>query len=360
VVVSRHGEPEVLEVVEEDLPEPGPGEVRIRVLAAGVSAFDLIYRRWGHLPGSPPVPFTLGEDVVGVVDECGGSTLDAPPLGEVVAAGTWILGVGGGYSEYLCPPADQLVPVPEGVDPVDAVCLVVNYLTAHQHLHLLGKAQPGERVLVHGAAGGVGTAVVQLARRAGLEVYGTAGTAQLDLVASLGATPIDYRRENFVQRIHELTGAGVDLVIDPVGGARHLWDSYRILGQRGRLVWLGSAAVETQGLRAGAMSIGMTFLLRLLPDGRHVPRCPTMASYATAHNDWYRRTLTELLDALADGELEPVVAAALPLADAARAHRLLEAGGHTGKFVLVTDSYASDTPTGPGERWEVGTDPIGD
>ena len=108
VVVSRHGGPEVLEVIEEALPEPGPGEVRVGVLAAGVSGFDLIYRRWGHLPGPPRVPFTLGEDVVGVADEVAAG-VDTVVPGQVVAGGTWVLGVGGGYSEYLCLPADQLV-----------------------------------------------------------------------------------------------------------------------------------------------------------------------------------------------------------------------------------------------------------
>lgn len=338
VVVSRHGGPEVLEVIEEALPELGPGEVRVGVLAAGVSGFDLIYRRWGHLPGAPRVPFTLGEDVVGVADEVA-AAVDTVVPGQLVAGGTWVLGVGGGYSEYLCLPADQLVPVPDGVEPVEAVCLVVNYLTAHQHLHHLGRAQRGERVLVHGAAGGVGTALVQLARLAGLDVYGTAGTDQLELVASLGATPIDYRTEDFVKRIRDLTGDGVDLVVDTVGGAKHLWDSYRVLRRGGRLVWLGSAAVETQGLRAGAFSMATTSLLRLLPDRRRVPRCPTMASFAKQHNDWYRDTLGELLGALAGGDLEPVVAARIPLADAARAHALLETGQHTGKVVLVTKTH---------------------
>ncbi|MGI9595185.1 MAG: medium chain dehydrogenase/reductase family protein [Acidimicrobiales bacterium] len=338
VVMTEHGGPEVLQLAEEELPEPRAGEVRVKVLAAGVSAFDLIYRRWAHLPGGPKLPFTLGEDVVGVVDEIGpgATTFDA---GQMVAGGTWVLGVGGGYTEYLCLPETELVAVPDGVDPAEAVCVVINYLTAHQHLHDIGKVRRGERILVHGAAGGVGSAVLQLGKLAGLEMFGTAARDQHDLVSSLGATPIDYQTEDFVARIRALTGDGVDVVIDPIGGAKHLWRSYRILRQGGRLVWLGSAAVDQQGLRVAPFSMAMSFLLRLVPDGKRVPRCPTMDKHAQAHPDWYHKTLTELLDALATHELEPVIAQRVPLAEAAKAHELLERGGHTGKVVLTTNAY---------------------
>ncbi len=327
----------MLQVVEEDLPEPGAGEVRVRVLAAGVSAFDLMYRRWaGRLPGSPRVPFSLGGDVVGVVDKLGdgASSLE---LGQMVAGGTWVLGVGGGgYAEFVCLPAGELVPVPPGVDPAEAVCLVVNYLTAHQHLHQIGKVRSGERVLIHGAAGGVGTALVQLGGLAGLEMYGTASRHNHELVSELGATPIDYRTEDFVERIRSLTGNGVDVVIDTVGGPRHLWRSYRALGKGGRLVWLGSAAIEKQGLRVGLLSLPITTLLRLLPDSKRAPRCPTLDKFAKKNHEWYRNTLTELLDSLAAGTIKPVVAERIPLAEAARAHELLERGGHAGKVVLLT------------------------
>ncbi|MCP4083440.1 MAG: zinc-binding dehydrogenase [Actinomycetia bacterium] len=338
VVVTEHGGPDVLQLVEEDPPEPGPSEVRIKVLAAGVSAFDLIYRRWAHLPGSPKLPFTLGEDVVGVVDQ-NGPRATVFEAGQMVAGGTWAFGVGGGYSEFLCLPESELVTVPAGVDPAEAACLVVNYLTAHEHLHHIAGARSGERLLVHGAAGGVGTALLQLGKLAGLEMFGTAARDQHELVSSLGATPIDYQTEDFVARIQALTDDGVDVVIDPVGGAKQLWRSYRTLRQGGRLVWLGSAAVDQQGLRVAPFSMAMALLLRLIPDGKRVPSCPTLDKHAKAHPDWYHTTLTELLDALATNQLEPVIAQRIPLAEAARAHELLERGGHTGKVVLTTDAY---------------------
>ena len=125
VVVTRHGGPDVLQVIEEPLPEPGQGEVRVRVLAAGVSAYDLMLRRSGKLLGGPRVPYTPGEDVVGVVDKLGEGVSTLEP-GQTVAGATFCLGVGGGYAEFICLPASELVPVPTGVDPAEAVCLVAN------------------------------------------------------------------------------------------------------------------------------------------------------------------------------------------------------------------------------------------
>ena len=145
---------------------------------------------------------------------------------------------GGAYAEYVCLPASDFVAVPDGVDPAAAVCLVANYITAANMMHRIAKVQAGERVLVHGAAGGVGTALLELGRSAGLTIYGTASKPKHGVVEALGATPIDYRNEDFVERIRELTGDGVDVVFDPIGGARQLRRSYRALRRGGRLVWV--------------------------------------------------------------------------------------------------------------------------
>jgi len=333
VVVTRHGGPDVLQMVEEDRPEPRAGEVRVKVLAAGVSAYDLMFRRSRLLPGTPRVPFTLGEDVVGVVDTLGEDVATVEP-GQMVAGATFCLGVGGGYAEFICLPAGELVPVPSGVDPAEAVCVVVNYLTAHMAMHRAANVRSGERILVHGAAGGVGTALLELGRLAGLEMYGTASRYNHELVSALGATPIDYRTEDFVERIHSLTGDGVDAVFDPIGGARQLWRSYRALRKGGRLVWFGVAATKKEGLRVIPLTLLMVSLLTLLPDGKQVPSLPDLGK----DNAWYRATLTELLDALAAGKIKPVVAERIPLAEAARAHELLERGRYAGKVVLVASA----------------------
>ena len=330
VVVSRHGGPDVLQVVEEDRPEPRAGEVRVKVLAAGVSAYDLMFRRSGSLPGTPRVPFTLGTDVVGVADKLG-EEVSTVELGQMVAGATFSLDGLGGYAEHVCLSASDLVPVPSGADPAEAVCLVANYLAAHMAMHRTANIQRGERVLVHGAAGGVGTALLQLGRLAGLEMYGTASKYNHELVSALGATPIDYRTDDFVERIHSLTGDGVDAVFDPIGGARQLWRSYRALRKDGRLVWFGVAATKKKGLRVIPLTLLTVFLLKLIPDGKQTPLFPDLGK----DNAWYRETLAELLDLLAGGKIRPVVAERIPLAEAARAHELLERGGYAGKVVLT-------------------------
>jgi NADPH:quinone reductase-like Zn-dependent oxidoreductase len=333
IVVTRHGGPEVLQMVAEDLAEPGPGEVRVRVLAAGVSAYDLMHRISGSLPGAPPLPYTLGEDIVGVADKLG-EGVSSVEVGQTVAG----YPRGGGYAEFICLPASELVPVPEGVDPAQAVCLVANYLTAHLMLHRIAGVRSGECILVHGAAGGVGSALLELGKLAGLEMYGTASKYNHELVSALGATPIDYRTEDFVGRIRNATAGGADAVFDPIGGARQIWRSYRALRKGGRLVWFGMAATKTAGMRAIPLSLLMVFLLKLAPGGKQVPLSPNLAEFAPANPDWYRETLAELLDLLAAGRIKPVVAERTPLAEAARAHELIERGGYAGKVVLVGDA----------------------
>ena len=338
VVVSKHGGPEVLVPISEEPPEPGPGEVRVAVEAAGVSGFDLMYRRWRRLPGCPPLPFSLGEDVVGRIDKLG-EGVQALQVGQRVTGATWAIGFGGGYTESICLPAGELVPVPEDADAAAIVCLVANYLTAYLHLHEYGRAVSNERLLVHGAAGGVGSATLELGRVAGLEMYGTASRHNLDIVSELGAEPIDYRSEDFVSRIAELTGDGVDVVVDPVGGARQLTRSYRTLRPGGRLVWLGAAATRDKGLSIGFTSLALTAAMRLFPGDRSVPATQDVGTYSMANPEWYRTTLTELIDLTVEGSIQPLVSERVPLTEASRAHELLERGGHAGKVVLVTDHY---------------------
>jgi NADPH:quinone reductase-like Zn-dependent oxidoreductase len=327
IVVTRRGGPDVLRLVEEPIPEPGAGEVRVKTEVAGVSAFDAMVRS-GRFPGFPKVPFTPGVDVVGVVDVVGEEVSTVAP-GQRVAV---LLGFTlGGYADYVCVPAGDAVPVPSDVDAAEAVCLVANYLTAHRVMHEVASVRSGERVLIQGAAGGVGTALLELGRLAGLEMYGTASQRNHELVSRLGATPIDYRTEDFVDRIRELTGDGVDVVFDPIGGARQLWRSYRTLRRGGRLVWFGVAASSRHGMRVIPASLVTRFALSLIPDGKHAPSSPDPG------NEWNRATLAQLFDLLGSGKLEPLVAERLPLAEAARAHELLARGGYAGKLVLITN-----------------------
>lgn len=326
IVATRTGGPEVLRVIEEEALEPSAGEVRVKVLAAGVSAYDVMVRSSRLLPPKPP--FTPGVDLAGAVDKTGEGVAGFEP-GQHVAAllGHW----NGGYAEMVCVPAKDLVPVPRDLDPAEVVCLIANYLTAHRVLYEDAKVQRGERILVQGAAGGVGSAILQLGRLEELEIYGTASKHNHELASSLGATPIDYRNENVVKRVRKLSDGGVDAAFDHIGGFRQLRKSYRSLRKGGRLVWYGVAASKYHGIRIIPLSIATMVLLKLIPDGRS-------AIFSSDPGDYAQRVLPELLDLLAQGQLEPIIAERIPLAEARRAHESIERGGYAGKYVLVTDT----------------------
>ena len=328
VVVTARGGPERLTVVEARVGTPASHEVRLRTLAAGISGMDLMVRQH-RFPGFPRVPFTPGVDVVGIVEEVGAEVVDVAP-GQVVAA---LLGTEGGYAESLCVPGADVVAVPDGVDPAEAVCLVANYLTAYSMLHRTAVVIDGERILVQGAAGGVGTALLDLARLVDLQVYGTASPHNHQVVADYGATPIDYHTEDVAAWARRHTAGGFDVVFDPIGGARQLWASYRALGPGGRLVWFGVAGSARHGIGVIPASLATRMALSLLPDSKRAP----MPSDPSEPRDWYRGTLATLLDLLASGRIEPLVARRFPLLEAAAAHRFLETQPHAGRVVLVAD-----------------------
>src|SRR5262245_11836108 len=211
VIVDHFGGPEAVSVVEEDDPVPGPGQIRVRVLASGVSISDAQMRAGTYL-GGPKPPFTPGYELVGVIDELGPGCSRLSVGDRVGVLTQW-----GANAERVCVPEKYAVSVPEDLDPAEVVSLVFTYMTAYQLLHRAAKAKSGETVLVHGAAGRVGTAVLELARSAGLRVYGTASAADRGAVERLGGVPIDYRSEDFLDRVRELTGDGVDIALDQFG-----------------------------------------------------------------------------------------------------------------------------------------------
>src|SRR5689334_7696924 len=206
VIVTHYGGPEVITTIEEDIPAPKSGEVRVKVLAAGVSLPDVLAREGVH-PETPRVPYTPGWDFVGTVDQLG-EGVTGFELCQTVAA----MPIHGCYAQYLCVPKRKLVPVPARLDAAEAVAVVLNYITAYQMLHRSAKARPGQRMLIHGASGGVGTAMLQLAKLAGVEMYGTCSAKAAAVVRELGGVPIDYKDADFVTEIHRLTPGGVDAV----------------------------------------------------------------------------------------------------------------------------------------------------
>jgi NADPH2:quinone reductase len=245
IIVTRYGGPDELRVVEEECPEPKDGEVRVRVLAAGVAYPDLLMREGVH-PEKPPLPFTPGWDLIGVVDQLGKGVSGIVP-GQRIAA----LPISGAYAEFVCLPQSELVPVPSELDAAEAVSLVLNYITAYQMMHRSVQVRPGQRVLIHGAAGGVGSALLQLGRLAALEMYGTCSAQRASAVSDLGGIPIDYHHLDFVKEIHRVTSEGVDVVFDGIGGP-HMWRSRKVLRPAGKVVVYGL----TSSLSGGRLASG--------------------------------------------------------------------------------------------------------
>jgi NADPH2:quinone reductase len=345
IIVSRYGGPEELRAVEEECPEPKRGEVRVRVQTAGVSLPDLMMREGIH-PETPRVPFTPGWDLIGVVDRLGSGVFGVEP-GQVVAA----LPIFGAYAEFVCLPQHELVPVPIGLDSTEAVSLILNYVTAYQMLHRSAKVTPDQRVLIHGAAGGVGSALLQLGRLAGLKIYGTCSSRGASTVCDLGGIPIDYQHQDFVTEIHRLTGDGVDVVFDSIGGA-HIWRSRQALRSGGVVVAYGLTGALREGRVASGRSAGRHRFREIAVFGLYIaagwllPGRKRVIPYSIQwlkrfRPAWFREDLVALLDLLQQHKIKPLVAHRFPLAEARQAHELLGKGGVIGKLVLLNDGGES-------------------
>jgi NADPH2:quinone reductase len=246
----------------------------------------------------------------------------------------------GGYADYLCLPATELVPVPPQLDAAEAVCLILNYVTAYQMLHRSAQARPGESALVHSAAGGVGTALLQLARLHGVQTYGTASAGKLGTVEGLGGHAIDHKRSDFLAQIRKSPGGGVDMVFDGIGGW-NLVRSWRALTAGGRLVAYGLLSSFAGGKRdlkrlfSSAAGWGAAYALSLLARRKKL-LIYSIQMLKRRKPDWFRQDLTTLFDLLGRGDLKPIIDRRLPLEQAALAHELLAQGGTVGKIVLVS------------------------
>ena len=348
VIVSQFGGPEVLKVVEEEDPRPGPGEVLVKVLAAGVSFTDSQLRAGTYLPGAPKPPFTPGYELVGVVEQLG-SGCSRLRVGDRIGA----LTVWGADADRVCVPEAGAVEVPEDLDPAEVVSLVFTYMTAYQVLHRTAKAKAGETVLVHGAAGRVGAAMLELGTVAGLRLIGTAATHDQAKVQALGAIAIDYQHEDFLARVRELTdGEGVDVVSDSLGGPISL-RSFRALRPGGRLVVYGRYNTLKDGHKDWPAvirwyaAIAAVWLWDKLSPRRHVYsyHVQKYRDRATRRGgavggepmdpEQFRADFGIMLGLLREGKIHPAVAERLPLNDARHAHELLESSASKGKLVLV-------------------------
>lgn len=338
VVVTKRGGPEVLQVSTEELREPSPGEVRIRILATPVCLPD-VQARYGKSPLKPKVPFVPGYGVIGVVDAIGSekrySNRNAAQfsVGDQVAA----LTVFGGYSEYIYLSKNQLIPVPAGLDLAEAAILILNYIVAYQCLHRTARVKSGDKVLIIGASGGIGTAFLQLGRLAGLKMYGLASQNKHAILAEYGAIPIDYRTQDFVKVMRQAEPNGVDAVFDGMGGD-YFDRGISVLGRSGVFVEYGNP-LNLSGL---LKLLGKTVVTNLLPNGKKARVYGTSTSrfgYQPFLKDW-----ALLFKLLGEGKIKPVIEDRYPILEAARANAQLESGKVIGNLVLLAPELLCASP----------------
>ncbi|MFI7115157.1 medium chain dehydrogenase/reductase family protein [Amycolatopsis sp. NPDC049868] len=334
VVLPGKVEPEGLELRERPLPEPGPGQVVIAMEATGVSFAEQQMRR-GKYYDQPPFPFVPGYDLVGTVLTTGDG-VDGALTGRRVAALTKV----GSWASHVVLDAADVVPVPDGLGAEEAETAVVNGITAWQMLHRKARVRAGQTILVHGANGGVGSLLVQLAAQAGVQVIGTASKRHHEALRRKGVMPIDYRTEDISARVAELAPEGVDAVFDHVGGASVL-ASWKLLARGGTLVSYGSAATrDDEGSKQWPVLkiLARVLVWNSLPNGRNAYFFNVWAGRSFTKNRFrarLREDLTQVFTALKDGTITAEVAARLPLSRVAEAMRLAESGTIAGKVVLT-------------------------
>lgn len=326
VQLAEYGDPEYLRIVDLPRPSAGTGEVRVRVLASSINYTDtLIRRRLYPQTAASKVPLVMGYDVVGEIDEVG-PDVRGFAIGERVADMT----VTGSNATYRTLKAKDLTRVPANVDPAEAATLILSWTTAYQMLHRSARVEPGQRILMHGAGGAVGQALLSLARLAGTETWGGAHAKDSLLISDLGAHPIDYDGEDFTR----VLPGGFDVVFDGIGedGYRR---SFAALRPGGLLVAIGySAGAEAkQGLLHTLSIIARLYLWGLMPGGKRT-RFYSINAMRARHPDWFKNDLGRLLGMLSKRQIRPSVAERISFEEVPEAHRRLEAGGLQGKIVL--------------------------
>jgi synaptic vesicle membrane protein VAT-1 len=339
VVLTGHGGPDVLKVQERPDPSVGPGEVRIAVKAAGINFADTM-ARVGLYPDAPKPPCVLGYEVAGEIEAVGEGVTEHQ-AGDRVVAGTRF----GGQASLVSVPADQVLALPDRLSFEQGAAIPVNYATAYCGLVIMGGLKEGDRALIHAAAGGVGTAAVQIARMKGAEIFGTASGSKHDAVRELGATHmIDYRTQDFEDEVLRITdGEGVDVAFD-AQGPRSFRKSYRVLRQGGRLIMYGLAEASTGEGRSIPKLIGSLARmplatmpwwksLQMMNENKGVFGL-NMLAWWDREGDVERIT-GPMIGEIDAGGLEPVVAEAFPFERAGEAHSFIAGRRNIGKVVLV-------------------------
>jgi len=335
VLLKRYGGAEGIEVADAPLPSAGRGEVRVRMLASGIEYTEVVIRR--HVYAQTMFlrpPFVLGYDIVGEIDQLGDGVADFK-IGDRVAD----LTVVGSNATYRTLKARNLVRVPANVDPAEASALILSWMTAYQMLHRVARVRKSQRVLVQGAAGAVGQALLVLGRMAGLELWGTARAAHAGLIRELGGTAIDYQREDFTRVLPD----GFDVVFDGVGEEDYR-RAFAATAPGGLVCIYGyTAGVQARrGLSATLAWIARVYVRRKLrslrPKGKRL-RVYSINAMRATDLAWFKDDLAELFALLAEGAIQPRVAERIGFDQVAEAHRRLEAGGLDGKLVLCPDLH---------------------
>jgi len=337
-VVRRYGPPEVFESREVSDPQPKPGEVVIRVKTVGINFADLL-QRMGLYPGTPKPPFVPGLEIAGVIEKVaeGGKQSEGPPLkpGDAVAAFTQL----NAYAQWVSVPARNAYRLPAGMPFDDAAAIPVNYVTAYHSMFTMGNLQTGNRILIHGAAGGVGIAAVQLAKARGLVIFGTAGPAKQEYLRKIGVDhAIDYSKSDFVEVVRKFAADGIEMVMDPIGG-KSFARSAKCLGPTGRLVVYGfSAAAGPDGkknLVRGGVALAQTprfHPLKMMSQNMAV--IGVSLGNLQSRGALLRGELDELFRMYGAGKIKPVIGKTFPLAEAAAAHRYIHDRKNVGKVIL--------------------------
>jgi len=323
VVVTKRGGPEVLQIVENELRPPAAKEARIKVLATGVGRTDINYR-YGLSPFAPNVPFVPGYEIMGVVDAIGAEVTNVA-VGDRMAA---LIGHGG-YSEFIYLTEEHLVSVPNCLDPAEVVTVVLNYVSAHQMLHRVAKVKKGDTILVNSASGGMGTALLELGKLAGLKMYGTASQSKHHILEQYGAQAIDYQREDFVDVIHQAEPNGLDFVFEGIGGEQGD-RALSVLRHGGKLVAYAAPA----GLASILKDAWKLARINLLSRTKSAEFYGITALYLRDKKP-FMEDLPLLFHMLEEGKIKPVIAAKLPLLEARKANEMLENGQVTGNLVLL-------------------------
>lgn len=329
IAIKKFGGPEVLQIMQsESLPIARENEVRVKVSRTSAAFTDTLIRRGIYPDVRKKPPFILGYDLIGRVDKIG-SRVSKIKIGQKVAA----LTITGAYSEYVCLTADQVVPVPENLNANEALSMILTFTTAFQMLTRCANLKSGKKILVHGAGGAVGTAILQLGKLMNLKVYGTASKSKHQIIEELGGIPIDYKSQDFVQFIRDKELNGIDAVFDSIGG-EYYKRSLKTLHKKGTLVAFGSYNSGTKtGLIMDFLKINFWSLIPWMPKATFY----SIGSWHKKHINWFKEDLEQLFQYLNEGKIKPSIGKVMKLEEASLAHELIEKAQVKGKIILTVN-----------------------